>query len=81
MLTYVQGALSCPLWLSDPFACISSPSAWPGVNRGVVFPGARATATLLHEMARRGKSARFGIVSMCIGSGMGEPACLRMKPI
>ena len=34
--------------------------------------GARATATLLHEMARRGKAARFGIVSMCIGSGMGE---------
>ncbi len=36
--------------------------------------GARATATLLHEMQRRGKSARFGIVSMCIGSGMGAAA-------
>lgn len=29
--------------------------------------GARATATLLHEMKRRGKDCRFGIVSMCIG--------------
>mmetsp|Transcript_26178 Transcript_26178/g.57193 ORF Transcript_26178/g.57193 Transcript_26178/m.57193 type:complete len:462 (+) Transcript_26178:146-1531(+) len=36
--------------------------------------GARATATLLHEMRRRGKAARFGVVSMCIGSGMGAAA-------
>ena len=32
------------------------------------------TATLLHEMARRGPGARFGVVSMCIGSGMGAAA-------
>lgn len=25
--------------------------------------------TLLHELRRRGRSARFGVVSMCIGSG------------
>lgn len=36
--------------------------------------GARQTATLLYEMARRGKAARFGVVSMCIGSGMGAAA-------
>ncbi|CAK0784137.1 3-ketoacyl-CoA thiolase 2, peroxisomal [Coccomyxa viridis] len=36
--------------------------------------GARATATLLHEMRKRGKAARFGVVSMCIGSGMGAAA-------
>jgi acetyl-CoA acyltransferase 1 len=36
--------------------------------------GVRCTATLLHEMARRGKAARFGVVSMCIGSGMGAAA-------
>lgn len=36
--------------------------------------GARQTATLLYEMARRGKGARFGVVSMCIGSGMGAAA-------
>jgi len=34
--------------------------------------GARMTATLLHEMARR--KARYGVVSMCIGSGMGAAA-------
>ncbi|KAF2591620.1 hypothetical protein F2Q70_00037977 [Brassica cretica] len=33
--------------------------------------GARCVATLLHEMKRRGKDCRFGVVSMCIGSGMG----------
>lgn len=36
--------------------------------------GARCVATLLHEMKRRGKDCRFGIVSMCIGSGMGAAA-------
>ncbi len=34
--------------------------------------GAKLTATLLHEMARRG--SRYGIVSMCIGGGMGAAA-------
>jgi acetyl-CoA acyltransferase len=34
--------------------------------------GARQTATLLHEMKRR--KARYGIVSMCIGGGMGAAA-------
>ncbi len=36
--------------------------------------GARCTATLMHEMKRRGKDCRFGVVSMCIGSGMGAAA-------
>lgn len=31
--------------------------------------GAKLTATLLHEMKRRG--SRYGIVSMCVGGGMG----------
>mmetsp|Transcript_9302 Transcript_9302/g.13958 ORF Transcript_9302/g.13958 Transcript_9302/m.13958 type:complete len:424 (-) Transcript_9302:66-1337(-) len=34
--------------------------------------GARMTATLLHEMRKRG--SRYGIVSMCIGTGMGAAA-------
>ena len=34
--------------------------------------GAKLTATLLHEMKRR--SARYGVVSMCIGGGMGAAA-------
>ena len=43
-------------------------------NPMVSCAGARCTATLLHEMKRRGKAARFGVVSMCIGSGMGAAA-------
>ncbi|HED24689.1 MAG TPA: acetyl-CoA C-acyltransferase [Firmicutes bacterium] len=34
--------------------------------------GAKLTATLLHEMARRGSN--YGVVSMCIGGGMGAAA-------
>jgi acetyl-CoA acyltransferase len=31
--------------------------------------GAKLTATLLHEMKRR--NARYGLVTMCVGGGMG----------
>ena len=34
--------------------------------------GARMTATLLHEMEKQG--AKYGVVSMCIGGGMGAAA-------
>ncbi|MBD1821219.1 acetyl-CoA C-acyltransferase [Cyanobacteria bacterium FACHB-DQ100] len=34
--------------------------------------GARVTATLLHEMKRRG--VRYGLASMCVGGGMGAAA-------
>ena len=34
--------------------------------------GAKLTATLLHEMTRR--DSRYGVVSMCIGGGMGAAA-------
>ncbi|KDP26413.1 hypothetical protein JCGZ_17571 [Jatropha curcas] len=36
--------------------------------------GARCVSTILHEMKRRGKDCRFGVISMCIGSGMGAAA-------
>lgn len=46
-----------------------------------VFPGhplgctgARQIATLLFELKRRGK--KYGVVSMCIGTGMGAAAVL-----
>ncbi|KAK9733873.1 hypothetical protein RND81_04G098300 [Saponaria officinalis] len=38
--------------------------------------GARCVATLLYEMKRRGRDCRFGVISMCIGSGMGAAAVL-----
>ncbi|VAH16049.1 unnamed protein product [Triticum turgidum subsp. durum] len=36
--------------------------------------GARCVSTLLNEMKRQGKDCRFGVISMCIGSGMGAAA-------
>jgi acetyl-CoA acyltransferase len=39
--------------------------------------GAKLTATLLHEMKRRG--SRYGIVSMCVGGGMGAAAVFERR--
>ncbi|GAB4816352.1 hypothetical protein N2152v2_003398 [Parachlorella kessleri] len=36
--------------------------------------GARLTVSLLHELKRRGKEAKYGVVGMCTGSGMGAAA-------
>jgi acetyl-CoA acetyltransferase family protein len=33
--------------------------------------GARMTATLLHEMHRRGEGVRYGLATMCVGVGQG----------
>lgn len=40
--------------------------------------GARMVATLLHEMHRTKK--RFGVISMCVGTGMGAAAVLEVEP-
>jgi acetyl-CoA acyltransferase 1 len=40
--------------------------------------GARQIATILHEMHRSKK--RYGVVSMCIGTGMGAAAVLEVEP-
>jgi acetyl-CoA acyltransferase len=52
------------------------PDAKLNVNGGAIAlghplgcTGAKLTATLLHELRRRG--ARYGIVTMCIGGGQG----------
>ena len=42
--------------------------------------GTRCVATLLHEMKRRGAGCRYGVVSMCIGTGMGAAAVLERGP-
>ncbi|XP_052248079.1 3-ketoacyl-CoA thiolase B, peroxisomal-like [Dreissena polymorpha] len=41
--------------------------------------GARMIATLLHELKRRGKRS-FGVVSMCMGTGMGAAAVFEHNP-
>lgn len=64
-----------------PLCCCCCCAAQVNPNGGAIAlghplgcTGARMTATLLSEMARRGPGARFGVVSMCIGSGMGAAA-------
>eukprot|EP00258_Populus_trichocarpa_P028085 XP_024444104.1 3-ketoacyl-CoA thiolase 2, peroxisomal [Populus trichocarpa] len=44
------------------------------IHASSTVTGARCVATLLHEMKRRGMDCRFGVVSMCIGTGMGAAA-------
>ena len=41
--------------------------------------GARCMATLLHEMHSRDPSCKLGVVSMCIGSGMGAAAVVERE--
>ncbi|RWR97310.1 3-ketoacyl-CoA thiolase 2, peroxisomal [Cinnamomum micranthum f. kanehirae] len=54
--------------LGHPFGCYSS------ALYCCRYLGARCVGTLLHEMKRRGRDCRFGVISMCIGSGMGAAA-------
>jgi len=41
--------------------------------------GARQIATLIGELRRRGPGRRYGVVSMCIGTGMGAAAVLEVE--
>jgi acetyl-CoA acyltransferase len=64
---------------AQSLACIRTLGLDPGrinVNGGAIAlghplgcTGAKLTATILHEMQRR--NVRYGMVTMCIGGGMG----------
>jgi acetyl-CoA acyltransferase len=70
---------------SQALYCVRTLGIDPGkvnVNGGAIAlghplgcTGAKLTATLLHEMRRR--ELEYGIVSMCIGGGMGAAAIFR----
>jgi acetyl-CoA acyltransferase len=40
--------------------------------------GAKLSATLIHELRRRG--GKYGVVSMCIGGGMGAAGLFEISP-
>lgn len=42
--------------------------------------GARLVATLIYELKRRRHSTGYGVVSMCVGTGMGCAAVLQVEP-
>ena len=74
-----QGELDAATAAAQILACLAELPIDPArlnVNGGAIAlghplgcTGARLTATLLHEMKRR--QGRYGLVSMCVGGGMG----------
>jgi len=69
---FASQALYCQNYLGIEDSKINVNGGAIALGHPLGCTGARATATLLHEMAKR--RSRYGIVSMCIGSGMGAAA-------
>jgi acetyl-CoA acyltransferase len=66
---FASQALYCVRELGIPLEKVNVNGGAIALGHPLGCTGAKLTATLLHEMARRG--SRFGVVSMCIGGGMG----------
>ncbi len=69
---FASQALYCARELGIDFDKLNPNGGAIALGHPLGATGARMTATLLHELKRRG--ARYGIVSMCIGGGMGAAA-------
>ena len=66
---FAAQVLACTKELPIPDAKLNVNGGAVALGHPLGCTGARLTATLLHEMRRRG--SRYGIVSMCVGGGMG----------
>jgi len=69
---FASQALYCVQKLGIPQEKVNPLGGAIALGHPLGCTGSRMTATLLHEMKRRG--SRYGVVSMCIGSGMGAAA-------
>lgn len=69
---FASQALHCVRALGIPSEKVNPNGGAIALGHPLGATGARMTATLLHELKRRG--ARYGVVSMCIGGGMGAAA-------
>jgi acetyl-CoA acyltransferase 1 len=69
---FASQALMSVRHLNIPAAKVNPNGGAIALGHPLGATGARMTATLLHELQRTKK--RFGVVSMCIGSGMGAAA-------
>jgi acetyl-CoA acyltransferase len=69
---FASQALHCIRELGLPVEKVNPNGGAIALGHPLGATGARMTATLLHELKRRG--ARYGVVSMCIGGGMGAAA-------
>jgi acetyl-CoA acyltransferase len=66
---FAAQAVYCARELGIPDERLNVNGGAIGLGHPLGCTGAKLTATLLHELKRRG--GRYGIVSMCIGGGMG----------
>ena len=66
---FAAQAIYCQRELGIPDAKLNVNGGAIALGHPLGCTGAKLTATLLHELRRRGK--RLGVVSMCIGGGMG----------
>ena len=69
---FASQALHCVRQLGLPEDKVNPNGGAIALGHPLGATGARMTATLLHELKRR--DARYGVVSMCIGGGMGAAA-------
>ncbi|MCO4743450.1 MAG: thiolase family protein [Proteobacteria bacterium] len=69
---FAAQALYCIRELGIPMDKVNPNGGAIALGHPLGCTGARLTATLLHELKRTGK--RYGVVSMCIGGGMGAAA-------
>lgn len=73
---FASQAVYCVEKLGIPMERVNPKGGAIALGHPLGATGARQIATLLHELKRRGKKGAFGVVSMCIGTGMGAAAVL-----
>jgi acetyl-CoA acyltransferase len=69
---FASQAVYCQRELGIPDSKLNPNGGAIALGHPLGCTGARMTATLLHEMAKQG--SKLGVVSMCIGGGMGAAA-------
>ncbi|KAI9518842.1 3-ketoacyl-CoA thiolase, peroxisomal [Dissostichus eleginoides] len=70
---FASQAVYCVEHLGIPLEKVNPNGGAIALGHPLGCTGARQVVTLLHELRRRGKRA-YGVVSMCIGTGMGAAA-------
>jgi len=77
---FASQAVYCVEKLGIPWHKVNPNGGAVAIGHPLGCTGARQVTTLLHELKRRGKRS-FGVVSMCIGTGMGAAAVLEYPGI
>jgi acetyl-CoA acyltransferase len=74
---FASQALYCVRELGIPWDKVNPNGGAIALGHPLGCTGSRMTATLLHEMKRQG--AKYGVVSMCIGGGMGAAGVFEIE--